>query len=129
MGKIPDNSGVFILPPKKQKIMMLLAGGMSVEQAAADAGITGRCVRGWMVENDFAQAMREYQGELLRIAQARLAEGQSSALDTLKNVMLDPENTGSVRRQAAVDWLGLLFRYRDAGEVDERLKALEEAIK
>ena len=128
MMNIPGNSPQFVLPPKRQKAALLLASGDSVATVASVLKCTARVIYDWLADATFQGAMREYQAEVYRRAQARLAEGQSIALDTLRAVMLDSETSASVKRAAAVDWLSLLLKYRDAGEIDERLRALEAAV-
>lgn len=64
---------------------------------------------------------------MIEHAQNRLITGQAAALDTLEELMQRAESE-SVRRQAALDWLTLLIRYREIGEFEDRLTTLERTI-
>ena len=127
MPKKRSNSDLTILPPKQARAVVLLMGGGSVEESARTIGVNTRTVYAWMDNQQFKNALRQAQADYIAGAQNRLISGQQVALNVLLDVMTSADSA-SVRRAAAVDWLSLLWKYRENCEFEERLSNLERTV-
>jgi hypothetical protein len=121
------DSDLSILPPKQARCVVALMAGGSVEEAAQKTGVVVRTVYAWLDIPQFRQALRQAQAGYIETAQSRLVSGQQAALLELESLMTSAQSE-SVRRAACVDWLGMMFKYREAGELEERIQALERAV-
>ncbi len=122
--KTADNSG---LTAKQARTIAALLAQPNFEQAAAAAGVAPRTIYTWLELPVFRAELRLAQAGVIEQAQRRLLAGQQKALDALEYLMADAESE-NVRRQAANDWLAMLFRYREAGDIEERISELEQAV-
>lgn len=127
MPKKRSDSDLTILPPKQAKAVVLLMAGGSVEESAKAIGVNTRTIYAWMDNPQFKNALRQAQADYISGAQNRLISGQQTALNVLLDVMTTADSA-SVRRAAAVDWLSLLWKYRENCEFEDRLAALERTV-
>lgn len=99
----------------------------TIAAAAKSAGIAERTAYIYLADNNFRDALREAESELLNSAVRRLATGQAAALDALETLITKAKHE-STRRQAAVDWLNLFLRFNEVKNIDERLTELERLV-
>jgi len=119
MKKLSAREGAFVAA---------LASGMSVIEAAKSLGVTERTARRWYAKPLVRGALKETQAAALDGASRRLSAGADEALDVLRDVMQDKSQSGAVRIRAAQAWIDTMFRARELGDIEERVRALEEAI-
>lgn len=112
------------LTPKQTKAIVALMGSRDLAAAAAETGVNPRTIWQWLKQPAFKEELKRAQAGTIEQAQGRLIAGQAAALDTLEELMAHAESE-AVRRQAALDWLNMLVRYRDMGEIEARITALE----
>lgn len=112
---------------KQTRAVSALLTNAKIEAAAAVCGVSVRTLYQWLRQDTFRVALKTAQAAVIEHAQNRLITGQAAALDTLEELMQRAESE-SVRRQAALDWLTLLIRYREIGEFEDRLTTLERTI-
>ena len=105
-------------------LSLALASGRTVREAAALAGLGERTATRRMSEPVFRRQIAELRTDMVQRALGRLADGMTEATDTLRE-LLTAKNE-SVRLSAARTILELGQKLREAVEVDERLRALEE---
>lgn len=105
--------------------IVALARGLTSEDAAREAGVSGRTVRRWMEEQDFALEVRDARTQLLQHAVGQLAAGAVEAVTTLREALRDAD--GRNRVQAARVLLDATLALRESLDLEERLAALEAA--
>ncbi len=109
---------------KQARAIAALLTNPDINTAAADIGCNVRTLYEWLRQDVFRKALREAQAAVIEQAQGRLIAGQSAALDALEFLIRGAESE-AVRRQAAMDWVNLMQRYRELGDIETRLLALE----
>ena len=115
------------IKPKQTRAIAYLLTCRTIGEAAEQAKVSERTLHAWLKDHNFRIALREAEKQTVDIAIRRLISGQSKALDTLENLMSTARHE-STRRQAAVDWLNFLLRYRNLIELDERITNLERQL-
>jgi hypothetical protein len=110
----------------EQAFLTALAYGATVESAARKAGFSERTAYRCLADPDFSRRLEQLRSETVqRIGNGLTGAGLGSVM-TLVQLQQDATVNPAVRRRAARDVLELGIRYREAGEVERRLSALEE---
>ena len=105
-------------------IAALIAEG-SVKGAAASLNITSRTLFNRMKAPEFRELYAQAKAEILRSATAKLQNQVGSAIDTIVNVMKDPQVASQTRVNAAVSVLQYASRFTETIDIIERLEAIE----
>jgi transposase len=117
------------LSPKHIAVLVCLVGGSSVEQAAAQTGVGERTIRRWLAEHDaFKCELRTRQRQAMEGTTRELQTAASTAVQTLKAVMIDGSAPHSARVSAAKATLDTAYRAFEASELAERIEELESAL-
>jgi hypothetical protein len=105
-------------------LIAALAGGATIESAAARAGVSERTARRRLDEPEFRKQVDEARREMLTRAVGKLADAGTEAAETLRKLL--QAESESVRLGACRAILELGTRLREAEELERRLVALEE---
>jgi hypothetical protein len=122
----PGGSGRKPKGRDREPAALLLAGGATVKDAAAGAGVSERAVRNWKRDPPFQARVEELRSELFGHAVGRLAGHHGKAADVL-GALLDSDSEG-VRLKAARAILELGPRLREQTDTAERLAELERVV-
>lgn len=114
------------LTPKQARAIAFLLTSKTLVEAAKASGIAERTLYEWLNQTTFRQELRRAERGSVENASRRLVAGQNKALDALEGLITKGRNEG-VKRAAAMDWLNMLLKYRDLGDIEERLSRLERA--
>lgn len=118
------------LSPRQTQALMSLVAGDSVAGAARDAGVSSRQVWRWLRDEHFKSALQTEEGYLMQSLRLRLSALIDKAMDALEDVIDHPDQRGAnVKRLSAVSCIELLLKVREAGVLEDRVSALEDAIK
>jgi hypothetical protein len=110
-----------------QLLVAALAGGATQAEAGAAAGVSERTVRRRLADPGFADRVREERSALVARIGARLTGLTVHAVDALAELLAAGVADG-VRLRTALGVLDSSRTWRDAGEVEERLRAVEQAL-
>jgi hypothetical protein len=108
-------------------IVLALAAGGSVAGAARHAGCSEKTIRRRLADEKFREQVRRMRGELLERAIGRLSALGVKSADKL-NELMDCDRK-QVQLGAARAVLEYLFRGTELLEVEERLQAVEAALR
>jgi hypothetical protein len=109
--------------PKRERVAVLLAGGMATKHAAAEARVGERTVHRWLEEPEFTRLVSRYRGRLVAETLGKLANIGGKAVETLADAL--GSDNDNVRVRAAIGILDQLVRIREATELEERMTELE----
>ena len=107
-----------------EKLLLALACGATVENAARSAGVSERTAYRRLGDPAFQGAVKKARAEMVQRALGRLSDSATAAADALRRLL--HAEAESVRLGAARSILELGTKLRDAAELEERLRALEE---
>ncbi len=110
-----------------EALLGALAGGATVATAASQAGVSEATTWRRLQDAAFRQRLDTARRQTMRTALDYLSKASSAAAATLATLMKD-EHPASIRLAAARAVLDLAVRYREHGELAERLAALEAAL-
>jgi DNA-binding Lrp family transcriptional regulator len=105
----------------EQIIAALLANG-TLRAVAAAVGISERTLYDRMNEGDFQALYKAAKADLIRAAVFNINNQLQAAIDTVVEVMQNPENNAAVRLQAAQTILN------NAGKFAQRLQTDETSV-
>ena len=105
------------------ELILALAVGASVAEAAERAGVGQRTVHRRLKDTEFRQAVSEVRGRALDAAVGKLAGLAAKAIGTLERLV--QSDTPSVALRAAKTILELGPRLRAFTELEERIAAME----
>lgn len=117
-----------VLTPSQGKALLSLLQAGDIRRASKQAGIGEATIYRYLKEKEFIAAYRQARRESLEVAIRKLESLTGEAIETLREVMNNTENTASQRAGAAKTILELAFKIQD-NDFAERLEALEEVVK
>ena len=107
-------------------LVAALAGGATVRDAAAEAGIGEATAHRRLKEPEFRQHVDEARGELIAAAVARLGAASTKAVSTLEGLLT--AESEAVQLGAARAILDAALKWREHADLAERLDAVEAWI-
>lgn len=111
---------------KQTRAIAALITCKDVVDAAEKAQVGERSLRRWLAEDEqFQDALKAADAEIINTAMRRLAEAVDSALTVILVIMLQPGNPVSVRLRAALGVLEKLVKLRELNTLEERIAKLE----
>jgi hypothetical protein len=110
-----------------EALLMALACGATVENAARTAGISARTVHRRLKDNDFHQRLLALRLDLVQRAVGMLTASAMEAVKTLIT-LLEPSVSPVVRLGAARTILEFGIKLRETAELAERIAALEARV-
>ncbi|HWB08225.1 MAG TPA: hypothetical protein VG826_03330 [Pirellulales bacterium] len=111
-------------PAGDDGLILALAAGATVREAAEKAGVGERTVYRRLADADFRQAVSEARDRLFDAAVGRLAGLASRAAETLERLMASDKPSEALGAAKAVLELGP--RLREAADIEERISRLED---
>jgi hypothetical protein len=108
-------------------LLLALACGATVEQAADEVGLTARTVYRRLKDDAFRRQIKELRTGMVQRTAATLTAAGSESVKTLL-ALQEPTAPPAVRLGAARSVLELGVRLREVAEFEQRLAALEERI-
>ena len=113
---------------KTEQFIAALLTESTVEAAARKAGIGDVTAWRWMNDRAFADQYREARREAMRHTTARLQGASLESVDALREIQRSGESE-SARVSAARTILEQALKAADPEDVQQRLDALEQAVK
>jgi transcription elongation GreA/GreB family factor len=114
-----------LTPRQEQSITALLVQG-SLQAAAAASGINEKTLRRWLREDAaFQMAYRDARRQVVQQAIVQVQQATGDAVETLRNVMQDPEAPASARVSAARVVLDTAIKAIELEDLEQRIVALE----
>jgi hypothetical protein len=113
---------------KAEQLIAALLAQPTIEAAAKSAGISVATARRWMNAPSFREQYREARREAMRQTTGRLQAAALEAVDALCKVQRGGESE-SARVSAARTILEQALKAADLEDVQQRLDALEQAVK
>src|SRR5437879_5891418 len=107
-------------------LLVALAVGHTVREAAQLAGIAERTATRRTADAEFRRRVAELRGEMVSQALGRLADASVEAAETLRSLL--GGNSESARLGAAKAILELGNKLRENVELEQRLTALEQQL-
>ncbi|HWB10417.1 MAG TPA: hypothetical protein VG826_14390 [Pirellulales bacterium] len=111
-------------PAGEDELILALAAGASVREAAERGGVGERTVYRRLADADFRRAVSEARGGLFDSARGRLAGLASRAVETLQRLMKSEKPAEALGAAKTVLELGP--RLSEATEAEERISRLED---
>jgi AcrR family transcriptional regulator len=106
------------LPPAQAQVIAALAQGRTITDAARDAGIHRTTIHHWFrTEPVFKAAFQEAQREYVDTLHDRLRDLAARAVETLRNLLNDPNTPPAVRLRTA---LAILQRPKQGWQLSRR---------
>ena len=110
-----------------EALLMALACGANVENAARQAGVSRRTAQRRLADPGFCRRLSEARADMVRRASGMLT---AAALESVKTLLTlqGPPNPPAVRLGAARSVLEIGIKLREAADLEERLSALEQQL-
>lgn len=110
-----------------EEIISALIGSGSIKNAAAFLGCKPRTLYERMKKPAFKKMYADAKADIIKGTTAKLQGKLCGAVDTLSEIMQDPEAAKQTRANCAVSILQYGVRFTEATDIIERLEAVEEA--
>jgi len=124
-------SAVSGLSPKQAKALEVLVSGGTTAEAATAASVHVRTVQRWLHKEEFREALRQGQAEVMEALTRRLRSLGTRAVETLAEVMGARDAPPSSRVSGAKCVLESIFRLTElekVRELEERISAIEQRL-
>jgi len=112
------------MTPNKEKAIAALLTSKNKDAAAKAAGISPRTLRTYFNDQEFVNAYKKAFGSLIEDAARQAQQTISPALDTLYEIMQDPEGQQGTRVSAAKAALEYALRLTEANDIVQELREL-----
>jgi hypothetical protein len=119
-----DQTGQDVPQRRLDLLIHSIATGEPITEAARRSGYSERTIRRWLHKPTFSAKVSRIRGRMIAAAAGRMADAMADAAQTLRGLL--GAESESVRLAAARSIVELGCRLREAGELEERLTALEE---
>ena len=116
------------LTRRQEAGLQALLANPCVRDAAEAIGVAENTLHRWLGEKAFAAAYREARHQAMQHTLGHLQASSQVAVDTLKDVMKNPEAPASSRVSAARAVLDFATRLAEVEQFEERLAVVEEAL-
>ena len=126
MGK--NSNSTSKLNPKQNRVIAFLLAGHTQQEAAKLTGVGKSTVTRWLDQVDFSEALMKGQEQIRRDAERLLGGALSKAVGALVGVLENPESSPVVKVNASRAILDYSLKFRQAGEIEDRIKILEHFI-
>ena len=107
-------------------LVLALAGGQTVRDAARTAGVGERTATRRWADPEFRHRVAGLRAEMVAQAAGQLADGMGEAVATLRRLLA--ADAESVRLAAARSILEIGNKLRETVELEARLQAIEERL-
>ncbi len=113
---------------KEQALAALLTSN-TIREAAEKCGLSERTLNEYVrTDQEFKKAYLEGKRDLVRAATHKMQESFLMAVETLKDIAADKNNTAGVRIQAASNILKYGIKLQEITDISDRLDAIEERL-
>jgi hypothetical protein len=109
------------------QLLMALACGVTVENAARQAGISPATAYRRLADPAFIQRLRALRGDMVQRTAGTLTAASGESVRTLLELQ-KPSAPPAVRLGAARSVLEIGIKMREAADLEERLSALEQQL-
>jgi len=113
---------------KDDLIAAALASGATHREAGSAAGVSERTVRRRLEQPEFEEQVSSQRDELVSRTMDRLTGLTTTAVDTLSSLISSADTPAGVKLRAAMGILAVHRVWRDATEVENRLRLLENLV-
>lgn len=114
-----------MLSTRAQQAALLIARGVTAEEAARIVGVDRRSVTRWAGTEEFQAEMARLRTQLVADAIATLRAGLTEASEALR-ALVTVGNEPRVRLRAAKELIAGYINLNNMAELEERVRALEE---
>jgi hypothetical protein len=115
------------LSAKQTKALTALLGARTIAEAASTSGLTDRTIYRWLSEDErFKAAYLAARRQVMSLAILRLQQAAVEAVEALRAVMADDDESGSSRVAASKAVLELGLRGLETEDLESRIAALEK---
>jgi hypothetical protein len=112
----------------EQALLLALAFGATVENAARKAGMSERTAYRRLADPAFQARLEQARLETLVRTAGMLTGAALGSVKTLVDLHQDVSVPSAVRRGAARDLLEMTIKYRESAEMEQRVAALEDRL-
>jgi transposase len=116
------------LTPKQARLANLLACGYSQRSAAKEIQVTEHTVSRWLSEDNLKEALSQKMHHVGKEAERLLCAALSEAVQALLNVLKNPDTAPVVKVNAARAVLNYGLKFREQGELVERISTIEKKL-
>lgn len=117
-----------MLTARQNKAIELLLQGKSKGEAAKEVGISVRQIYNYFQSNEFAEMLRQRQGELVTQAAAIGRSRTAAAMRLFEEIMTDETQNGQIRVSAARNLLQFALELDERENILTRIEQLEKSI-
>ena len=121
-----ESKSIEKLNDRQRRAIPYLIGAPDIRKGCRDAGITPTTYHEWIKDPEFADAITEARNALVIEGMNKLKSGVGRAVDRLLE-LVDAESE-EVRRKACTTILEMAMKWKELGEVEERLDSIERII-
>jgi hypothetical protein len=114
------------LTRKQEQAVAALLGKATLAEAAAEAGVSERALRGWMKDPGFSRAYAEARRAVLEASIGRLQQATGEAVETLRACLQAKRDSDRIR--AAVAILDQALKGAELMDLAGRLEELERGL-
>ncbi len=113
---------------KQKAALQALLSCNSRREAAKQAGISERTLRGYFQDEAFVNEYNRAFGELMDTGTRMLQKEIRTAVETLHGVMTGKESSEGARNSAARTVLDMAPRYTELNDIIQRIEQLERSM-
>ena len=111
-----------------EQLITALSVSTSITDTAKDLGITRQAIYNRLQQPAFRQRLQNERQGKFQIANSKLTDKMSEAIETLSSIMNDKEVCAGTRIKSAQILLDICLRTSEQMDILERIVAIEESL-
>ena len=116
------------LSRKAEMAIAALLSHPSIPAAAKSIGLSEKSLFRWLKRRDFREAYLEARRQVIRQALSTIQTAMEEAVQTLRNVMNDPESPPASRVSSAKAVIDFALKGLELEDLEHRISMLEERL-
>jgi DNA-binding MurR/RpiR family transcriptional regulator len=115
-------------PQKREQAVAALLAHSTIGEAAGAVGVSEVTMWRWLQEEEFQTAYREAKKQIVQQAVTRIQQVTGEAVDTLREIMLDPKKPATSRVTAARTILNMAVKAVELDDLERRIEEIEKEV-
>ena len=111
-----------------EKMIQALSTCKDITTASENLGISRQAIYNRMRKPEFRQKLREQRQDKYQVANSKLTDAMSDAINTLVTIMNDTETSAGIRVKASQVVLDICLKSVEQMDILERISQIEETL-
>lgn len=111
-----------------ETLIQALSTCKDITTASENLGITRQAIYNRLRKPEFTAKLKEQRQSKFQVANTKLTDAMTDAIDTLTNIINDPNTSAGIRVKASQTILDICLKSTEQMDILERISQIEETL-